>query len=90
MKTLENKSCTISVRCTEQEKQKLKERSDKEDMSLSNYIISTCLNSSVNDTKHNEMIFKIYTFINQYDGKIISAKKFAKKIQKVVKENACD
>ncbi len=90
MKTSENKSCTISVRCTEQEKQELKELSDKENMSLSHYIINTCLDSSVSDTKQNKVILRIYTLINQYDNQQISAKKFANKIRKVVNEYARD
>lgn len=90
MKTPEIKSCTISVRCTEQEKQKLKELSDKENMNLSHYIIKTCLDPSVSNTKNNEVIFRIYTLVNQYDNQQISTKKFANKIRKVVKEYARD
>lgn len=90
LKTSENKSCTISVRCTEQEKQELIELSHKDNMNLSNYIIHVCLASSVNHSKHNEVLFKIYTLVNQYDNQQISTKKFAKKIWKVVKEYAHD
>lgn len=88
MKIPENKSCSISVRCTEQEKQALIELSQKEKMNLSNYIIRTCLGSSVTQSKYNGMLFKIYTLVNQYDNQQISTKKFAKKIWKAVKEYA--
>ena len=85
LKSPENKTCTISVRCTEQEKQELKELSQKGKMNLSNYIIHTCLDSSVNQPKYNGILFTIYTIMNQYDNQIISAKEFAKKIKKVIK-----
>lgn len=90
MKTSGNKSCSISIRCTEQEKQELIELSQKENMNLSSYIVHVCLASSVNHLEHNEVLFKIYTLVNQYDNQQISTKKFAKKIWKVVKEYAHD
>lgn len=89
MKTSENKTCSISVRCTEQEKQELIELSQKEKMNLSNYIIRTCLDSSHTHPEYNGILFKIYTLVNQYDNQQISTKKFAKKIWKVIK-NARD
>lgn len=89
MNTSENKTCSISVRCTEQEKQKIIELSQKEKMNLSNYIIHTCLDSSHTQPKYNGILFKIYTLVNQYDNQQISTKKFAKKIWKVIK-NARD
>ncbi len=88
MRLSENKTSSISVRCTEQEKQELKELSQKKEMNLSNYIVHTCLDSLVNYSKPNEILFKIYTLVNQYDNQQISAKKFAKKIGKVIKQYA--
>lgn len=90
MKISENKTCSISVRCTEQEKKELIELSQKEKMNLSNYIIRTCLDSTISDNNSNEIIFRIYTIVNQYDNQQISAKKFAKKIRKAVNEYARD
>lgn len=85
MNTSENKSCSISVRCTEHEKQELIELSQKEKMNLSNYIIHTCLDSSHTEPKYNEILFKIYTLVNQFDNELISTKEFARKIRKVIK-----
>lgn len=79
------KETSVSLRCTAEEKARLNKLAENNNMSLSNYMVKTCLysNGLINST---EVLPEIFTLINEYQRKRITKKEFIKEIIRKIEE----
>lgn len=79
------KETSVSLRCTVEEKARLMKLAENNNMSLSDYMVKTCLysNGLINSTK---VLPEIFTLINEYRKKRITKKDFIKEIIRKVEE----
>lgn len=77
----------ISLRCTNEEKEKIKQAADSQGIDMSKYILRVCNESSLPDCKKGngirpDTICNLHTFINKLEAKELSKKEFIKKARK--------
>lgn len=79
------KEKSVSLRCTAEEKARLNKLAENNNLSLSNFMVKTCLysNGLINST---EVLPEIFTLINEHQRKRITEKEFIDNIIRKVEE----
>lgn len=71
----DNRTQTVSFRCTEEENELIKQNATDAGVSKSNYIVNCCVAPKHFDVQRIiPLINKMYTYLNKADAKIISKK----------------
>lgn len=78
---------TISLRCTDEDKEKIIEAAERKGLDMSKYILQVCRNSFLTLSKERSeippnIICNIHSLVNKFEAKEINKKTFLKSIRK--------
>lgn len=73
------KTESISIRCTTDEKKQITQNAKESNMSVSTYIVNTCLELSMSNPNE-DLLPTLATLINKYQAKLLKKKEFVHEV----------